>query len=283
MIHQFTLFPGITLRCVPDDRFKQACMTVQLVHPMSKEEAPLNALVPAVLLRGTESAPDIRSITQRLDDLYGASVGVCIRRVGDYQTTGFGCGFVEDRLALSGDRILEPMVQFLKELLLCPVLENGIFRQDYVETEKKNLTDYLQSQYNDKIRYANLQLLRYMCKADSYGVPRLGEAEDVQKVTAQALYDYYRRILKECPIEIFYVGSARPETVAALVKEVDERATIHDFRMVMGPTHTNLIFDTVVPFGGEKTNHQIEEEIKARVRQMEGVYFAVVRVENSYV
>ena len=70
---------------------------------------------------------------------------------------------------------------------------------------------------------------------------------------------------------------------AALVKEVDERATIHDFRMVIGPTHTNLIFDTVVPFGGEKTNHQLEEEIKARVRQMEGTYFAVVRVENSYV
>jgi len=70
---------------------------------------------------------------------------------------------------------------------------------------------------------------------------------------------------------------------AALVKEVDERMTIHDFRMVVGPTHTNLIFDAVVPFGGEKTNHQMEEEIKARVRQMEGTYFAVVRVENSYV
>ena len=70
---------------------------------------------------------------------------------------------------------------------------------------------------------------------------------------------------------------------AALVKEVDERATIHDFRMVTGPTHTNLIFDAVVPFGGEKTNHQLEEEIKAKVRQMEGTYFAVVRVENSYV
>jgi cation diffusion facilitator family transporter len=70
--------------------------------------------------------------------------------------------------------------------------------------------------------------------------------------------------------------------MAALVKEVDERATIHDFRMVIGPTHTNLIFDAVVPFGGEKSNHELEEEIKARVRQMEGTYFAVVRVENSY-
>ena len=71
--------------------------------------------------------------------------------------------------------------------------------------------------------------------------------------------------------------------MAALVREVDEQATIHDFRMVVGPTHTNLIFDAAVPFGGEKTTHQIEEEIKQKVRQMEGTYFAVVRVEHSYV
>ena len=71
--------------------------------------------------------------------------------------------------------------------------------------------------------------------------------------------------------------------MAQLVKQVDERATIHDFRMVLGPTHTNLIFDAVVPFGGSKTNYQLEEEIKTLVRQMEGNYFAVVRVENSYV
>jgi cation diffusion facilitator family transporter len=71
--------------------------------------------------------------------------------------------------------------------------------------------------------------------------------------------------------------------MAELVREVDIRATIHDFRMVTGPTHTNLIFDAVVPFGSEKTNHQLEEEIKAKVRELEGSYFAVVRVENSYV
>ncbi len=73
------------------------------------------------------------------------------------------------------------------------------------------------------------------------------------------------------------------QKMALLVKKVDERATIHDFRMVLGPTHTNLIFDAVVPFGGSKSNRQIEEEIKALVRQMEGSYFAVVRVENAYV
>ena len=51
----------------------------------------------------------------------------------------------------------------------------------------------------------------------------------------------------------------------------------------MIPFFSLVIFDAVVPFGGSKTNYQLEEEIKTLVRQMEGNYFAVVRVENSYV
>ena len=55
------------------------------------------------------------------------------------------------------------------------------------------------------------------------------------------------------------------------------------YKGLTAQVHTNLIFDAAVPFGGEKTTHQIEEEIKQKVRGMEGTYFAVVRVENSYV
>ncbi len=73
------------------------------------------------------------------------------------------------------------------------------------------------------------------------------------------------------------------EKVAALVKTLCPEATIHDFRMVAGPTHTNLIFDAVIPFGAALTNAQAEQQIKDLVRRMEGNYFAVVKVENSYV
>jgi cation diffusion facilitator family transporter len=73
------------------------------------------------------------------------------------------------------------------------------------------------------------------------------------------------------------------EKVAKLVTTVCPEGTIHDFRMVSGPTHTNLIFDAVIPFGTEMTNAQAEQKIKDLVRQMDGNYFAVVKVENSYV
>ena len=118
MIQTTTLLPGVTLRCFADARFKQGCLSLQLVRPMCAEEAALNALLPAVLLRGCRSCPDLRSITMRLDDLYGASVGTLVRRVGDYQTTGLYCSFIDDRYTLAGDRVLAPMTDFLRQLLL---------------------------------------------------------------------------------------------------------------------------------------------------------------------
>lgn len=220
MIHTFSIFPGITLRCFPDDRFKQACMSVQLLRPVCREEAGLNALLPAVLLRGCETAPDIRAIAKASDDLYGASIGSCVRRVGDWQTTGLSCGFVEDRFALSGDEIMKPTVALLGDLLLRPVLENGVFPKDFVESERKSLVLTIESEINDKRSYAQSQLMRKMCSADSYAIPRLGEKEMVEKITAEDLYAHYRRILKESPIEVTYVGSAEPETVAELVRDM---------------------------------------------------------------
>ena len=72
--------------------------------------------------------------------------------------------------------------------------------------------------------------------------------------------------------------------VAELVKQVDPAITIHDFRVVAGPTHTNLVFDAVVPFDEKLTAAQAAEKIRALVRTMDdGRYFAVVKVENSYI
>ena len=70
--------------------------------------------------------------------------------------------------------------------------------------------------------------------------------------------------------------------VAALVRCIDDQIGIHDFRMVVGPTHTNVIFDAVVPFGFRLTNAQVAEKIQTAVRTLDGNYFAVVNVEQSY-
>ena len=70
--------------------------------------------------------------------------------------------------------------------------------------------------------------------------------------------------------------------VQTLVHCIDDAIDIHDFRMVSGPTHTNLIFDAVVPFGFRLTDQEVEEKIRKAVRALDGNYYAVVNVERSY-
>lgn len=70
--------------------------------------------------------------------------------------------------------------------------------------------------------------------------------------------------------------------VAALVNCIDEQITIHDFRMVTGPTHTNVIFDAVVPFRFRLSDAEVSEKIRTAVRTLDGNYYAVVNVEKSY-
>ena len=70
--------------------------------------------------------------------------------------------------------------------------------------------------------------------------------------------------------------------VQALVHCIDDQISIHDFRMVVGPTHTNVIFDAVVPFGFRLSNSEVASKIQSAVRTLDGNYFAVVNVEQSY-
>lgn len=223
MYETISLLPGVTLRCVPAERFKQGCLSIQFLRPMCSQEAAMNALIPAVLLRGTARHPDLRSITEHLDDLYGASVGELVRRVGDYQTCGLYLSFLEDRFAMTGDVILEPMLDFLEELLLEPVVEDGGFSRDFVSGEKRNLIANLEARKNDKRTYAADRLMEKMCSADSYGIPRLGRKQDVEVIDAVAAYTHYQRVLTESPVEIFYVGSAAPGLVAERMRRLFEK------------------------------------------------------------
>ncbi len=73
------------------------------------------------------------------------------------------------------------------------------------------------------------------------------------------------------------------EKIAELVKIIDERVTIHDFRMVTGPTHTNVIFDIVVPYDVNRTEAEIQRDIERMVKTLDSNYYAIVHVDKSFV
>ena len=73
------------------------------------------------------------------------------------------------------------------------------------------------------------------------------------------------------------------QRVAAIVGLIDPGITIHDFRMVPGPTHTKVIFDAEVPYQCPLPDQEVRSRIEQGVRALDGDYSAVVEVEKGYV
>ena len=76
------------------------------------------------------------------------------------------------------------------------------------------------------------------------------------------------------------VNETRKE-VLEIVEKYDKTLSVHDFRMVKGPTHTNVIFDLVVPYGKEYDPERIVKDIKEEIKnEMVGKYYAVIRIDR---
>lgn len=216
MINRMQILPGVFLTAVQTNKFKTGCFSLNYLRPLRRDEAAANALLPNVLLRGSEKYPDIPSIAEALDEMYGAGMGVLIRKKGEVQMTGFFADFIEDRLA--GEPVFAPMMDFISQILLHPSLENGVFRKDYFEGEKRNLLNAMEARINDKRSYANSRMIDTMCADEPYAILRLGTEEELKALDETALFAQYRKVLAESRAELFYMGAKAPEEAAEIIR-----------------------------------------------------------------
>ena len=199
---------GVFLTYLPANKFKTSLLSAQFVVPLRWESASANALFSAILRRGTVSFPDMGALSHRLDQLYGARIDTTIRKKGESQCVGFVASLIDDCFAPGGERLLEPAASLLGELICRPVTQDGLFLEEYFESEKTNLADAIRSILNDKRAYADSRLLQEMCAGEPYGVPRLGNEQIAAALYPQMVYDAYRKLIASSRLEIFYSGSA---------------------------------------------------------------------------
>ncbi len=78
------------------------------------------------------------------------------------------------------------------------------------------------------------------------------------------------------------VNSLKATTVQ-IVRSISEELSIHDFRVVDGPTHTNLLFDVVVPHGFEMNADKLKKLINEKINENDRRYRCVITVDSCYV
>jgi len=211
---------GIEVYCIRMEKFKTNSINIFFQDDLSRENASKNALVPAVLRRGCEKLPTFRDIALRLEELYGMSFDCGVTKKGERQIIQFSIEHISDTYADKDAGLFENAFELITEIIARPVLENGVFKAEYVEQEKENLKRLIESRINDKIQYSVDRCYEVMCKDEPFGIYDYGSIEDLEPINPENLYRHYLTMLETFPVKVFITGNADESKIEKALKRL---------------------------------------------------------------
>ena len=211
--------PGITLHQIYTEKYKTNLNAIFLATPLKKENVTLDALLTAVLRRGTKNIPSQDLISQKLEMLYGASFDCGVEKTGDNHIMKFYLETLSEEFLPSSEDILKEAMEILTDIIFNPLMEGDKFKPEYVEGEKKNLKQIIEAKIDNKTKYAYDRCIEEMFKNKPYGLYKYGYIEDLEKITPEELYTYYKTLINNCKIDIFYSGTIDKEKVKQTIEQ----------------------------------------------------------------
>ena len=209
---------GINLHTIKTDSFKTDLIAVFITTKLNREDVTKNAIIPMVLKRGSSTLEDIEEINKSLEEMYGAEFNCGIDKTGDNQVLKFYLELIDNNYLPTEEDLLGKGINTLLELVFDPKCENNAFKGEYINTEKEKLKIILEGKKDNKAKYALNRCQEEMYKEKPYGLYKYGYLEDIDKIDANNLYEYYKKLLAECKIDIFVSGNIEEQKVMQTIK-----------------------------------------------------------------
>ncbi len=205
---QFDISGGISLNYIEDKKFKTTTLLVAIHTPLCRNSASKNALLPLVLKRGSKNYKTFDEMERKLSSLCGAELLCNVIKRGEDQVLCFEMSVISDKYSIDEKDILKQSSNLLLDVIFNPLIKDGGFLKEYVESEKTNLCDMIDAGINDKQNYALWRLYENMCAGENFGIHELGVKEDILNIDEKDLYEHYKTVVETAPIDIFVCGEA---------------------------------------------------------------------------
>ncbi|HHW32313.1 MAG TPA: insulinase family protein [Clostridiaceae bacterium] len=213
-------FCGIDVYLIKTNKFKTNTVNIFFHDVLDEERATKNALIPAVLRRGCQKLPTYQDIALYLEELYGTVFDCGVAKKGERQLMHFYMEFLADIYADSDDSLFQKAFEVIFEIITQPVLENGMFKEDYLKQEKENLRKLIESRINDKVQYAVDRCYEEMCKGEPFSVYEYGSVAQLEEIGNKDLYDYYKTCIETLPMQVFLTGNISDDNIRFALKKL---------------------------------------------------------------
>lgn len=213
---------GITFHQIHTKNYKTNLYAIFLATPLKRENVTLNALLTAVLRRGTKNLPSQELISQKLEMLYGASFDCGVEKTGDNHIIKFYLETLSEEFLPKPENIVQEALNILLDIVLNPYTENNCFKKEFIEGEKSNLKQIIEAKIDNKNRYSYERCIEEMYKNKPYGLYKYGYIEDLSQITPESLYAYYQELIANCKIDIFCSGRIKEGQALEIVKQNEQ-------------------------------------------------------------
>ena len=197
---------GITIHKIKTDKFKTNLFAIFLTTKLDRSTVTKNALLTAVLRRGTKNFPSQEEISKQLENMYGASFDCGVEKTGDNHVLKFYLESINNEFLPTEENLSKECMDILLDIVFNPFEENEQFKQEYIEGEKENLKQIIQGKIDNKAQYALDRCIEEMYKNEPYGAYKYGYIEDLENISSKDLFDYYKEVIKNAKIDIFISG-----------------------------------------------------------------------------
>ena len=198
---------GIKLHTIHTEKFKTNLIAVFLTTKLDRQTVTKNAMISALLRRGSKTMPSQEEISKQMEEMYGASFDCGLDKTGDNQVFKFYLETINDNfLPQKGEDMLKTSLEKLLEIVLNPYLEDGGFKTEYVEQEKNNIQQRIEGKIDNKAKYALDRCIEEMYQNEPFGLYKFGYVEDLASMDGKNLYSYYQELINSCKIDLFVSG-----------------------------------------------------------------------------
>ncbi len=200
---------GINLHIIKTNKFKTNLLSVFLSTPLNKESITQNAIIPAILRRGSANLKSQDEISIALEEMYGATLDCGIDKIGEDQVLKFYIELLNNEFLPDEEDILKLAIKTILDIVFNPLTKDGAFNKEYVESEIKNLKQLIEGRKDSKAAYAVDRCIEEMYKNEAYGLYKYGNIEDLENINQNNEYEIYCNLINNCKIDIYISGDIK--------------------------------------------------------------------------
>lgn len=255
------------LYSIKTDKFKTCHMEVVFRNKCSKEYITYSALLFDVLMENNQKYKTRKLLTRKEQELYNLGIYSVISRVGNNIFANVISDFLDPEYM--DEALLDEIIALTFDMIFNPNLVNGVFNEETFDKVKKRLLIEIESLKENPKKMSILSAFNYLDSNSPFAFNSCGDKEILESITPKKLFDFYKKVLDESLVDVYFIGNIDIKVIDKIVKKYAQFTSIK-----MGNIH--LYLDEV------KSHKLMEKMDKSKLTQMQVVQIYALNDLDSF-